>query len=297
MLKILVTFLLLSAALCLAEDPDQYDMAIDRMTADLMDEAPAVKDGVPEEIDLQHKVQGSPGRCDAWVDGTTHLFTDKYDGKSWNWNDKPFEKIEYSNCRKVTAIDNDYDRWKQNVERSGTGSFETSWGGDLRNDVLRIDLYAPVTPSPTIHPTQHPTADPTNTPTEVPTTHAPSPSPSHTPTDKPTAHPTFFPTHVPTHTPTLSPTRPTCRVKVHPQGTVYETQDFRSLDWKGQKFDSLTYTNCKRVTAFDDDYDIWTQNVAVSGSGTLTAKSDLEDDLKAIDMQAFECHNGCAYRE
>ena len=52
-----------------------------------------------------------------------------------------------------------------------------------------------------------------------------------------------------------------------------------------------------QVTAFDDDYDIWTQIVAVSGSGTLTAKSDLKNDLKAINMQAFECHNGCAYRE
>lgn len=261
------------------------------------------------------------------------------------WNNKAFKKIEYYNCRKVTAIDNDYDRYKQNVEKSGTGKFETSWAGDLRNDVLRIDLYAYKTASPTMsptkhptrnpthtptkypthnptpRPTQHPTAEPTNAPTEVPTTHAPSPSPSHTPTDEPTAEPTHaptdrptahptrdptddptanptaHPTHLPTATPTRSPTRPTCRVKVQPQGTVYETQDFRSVIWEGQKFDSLEYTNCKRVTAFDDDYSQWTQNVAVAGSGKLVANYDLENDLKAIDMQAFECHSGCTYGE
>ena len=36
--QILVTLLILSAGLCLAEDEDQYDMAIDCMTAELMDE-------------------------------------------------------------------------------------------------------------------------------------------------------------------------------------------------------------------------------------------------------------------
>ena len=51
------------------------------------------------------------------------------------------------------------------------------------------------------------------------------------------------------------------------------------------------------MTAFDDDYSQWTQNVAVSGSGKLVAKYDLKNDLKAIDMQAFECRSGCTYGE
>ena len=60
-----------------------------------------MEDGVPEETNFQEKVQGSPAGCRAFFDGTVDLHTDKYEGKSWNWNNKAFKKIEYYNCRKV----------------------------------------------------------------------------------------------------------------------------------------------------------------------------------------------------
>ena len=64
----------------------------------------------------------------------------------------------------------------------------------------------------------------------------------------------------------------------------------------GELAPSLNWAHVQ-VTAFDDDYSQWTQNVAVSGSGKLVAKYDLKNDLKAIDMQAFDCRRGCTYGE
>ena len=93
------------------------------------------------------------------------------------------------------------------VTGKGVGTTRIIVKAGDKESYVTINVYNPVTPTPTPtpDPTSTPTPDPTSTPTPDPTV-TPTPDPTVTPTPDPTVTPTPDPTVTPTPDPTVTPT-------------------------------------------------------------------------------------------